>query len=602
MKNKFLIVLCMFMCSFLLFSCNDEGVKEGIQKIPDVVEVSGENEEKSENTEDVSSEEEKTEKEPEKEETHEKDTNIRNGFLYKVGNNYGFLNKYGEVVTEAVFSDVQRSFSDNGLLYVCANGRYGFLNENAEMVIERNFMGTRGFGENGTALVRTGFTEYGYINEKGEMEMVIEPTPYEGSIVKLYNFDKYGFARVYIDEKCGLIDVNGNWIVYPGDYTVIGDFADNGLASVTDRVKSGFINTNGEVVIPIQYYALNDFKNVYGDLYIASVRDTYGYGSYTYYINDKGETVTDRIAIAAYSSSETRDNLKVAREYQSYSGDILCALIDFTDGNVLFDLEYKDISFYEDGMIFLKKDGLCGLADSNGDIVIDFEYTAINEKDALGYYWAKKQNGTWICLDQSGNQVFSKSFEVASGFAENGLACVGVEINYRVKYGYIDKSGEFVIEPIFDGYSSRFSEYGYAVVSLEVDYKDKYGVIDKNGDWVIEPTYDYISTDYYTDIFVIKVDGNLGIINKDGVQIIMPQYDDIYFELDNNIIVCEYDDIYDVYYKDGRLIGNGYSNVNEVSDEYLEVHRNNKEGIIDINGNVIIEPLYDYVWLMDDND
>ncbi|WP_368123615.1 WG repeat-containing protein [Bacteroides cellulosilyticus] len=55
------------------------------------------------------------------------------------------------------------------------------------------------------------------------------------------------------------------------------------------------------------------------------------------------------------------------------------------------------------------------------------------------------------------------------------------------KYGFIDKSGKFVIEPQFE-FADDFSE-GLAIVTIN----DEYGFIDKSGKFVIEPQFEYAS-------------------------------------------------------------------------------------------------------------
>ncbi|KAA5467163.1 WG repeat-containing protein [Bacteroides cellulosilyticus] len=55
------------------------------------------------------------------------------------------------------------------------------------------------------------------------------------------------------------------------------------------------------------------------------------------------------------------------------------------------------------------------------------------------------------------------------------------------KFGYIDKSGKFVIEPQFE-FADDFSE-GLAIVTIN----DEYGFIDKSGKFVIEPQFEYAS-------------------------------------------------------------------------------------------------------------
>jgi WG containing repeat len=61
----------------------------------------------------------------------------------------------------------------------------------------------------------------------------------------------------------------------------------------------------------------------------------------------------------------------------------------------------------------------------------------------------------------------------------------------RMFWGYIDKTGKWVIQPRFaDAWA--FS-YGLAPVQAhsEVEGSDKYGYIDKTGKWVIQPRWTF---------------------------------------------------------------------------------------------------------------
>src|ERR1035438_10068284 len=83
-------------------------------------------------------------------------------------------------------------------------------------------------------------------------------------------------------------------------------------------------------------------------------------------------------------------------------------------------------------------------------------------------YLAKvKVNGRWGYIDRTGQFVIDPEFEGAGDFSEN-LAYVVV----KHIYGFIDKTGTIVIEPQFDEANS-FSE-GLAAVEI-----DKIGFIDK---------------------------------------------------------------------------------------------------------------------------
>src|SRR4051812_41018992 len=54
------------------------------------------------------------------------------------------------------------------------------------------------------------------------------------------------------------------------------------------------------------------------------------------------------------------------------------------------------------------------------------------------------------------------------------------------KYGYIDESGSYVIDPKFD------QAWSFIRGSAVVKEKGLYGLIDQDGKYIVEPTYDSI--------------------------------------------------------------------------------------------------------------
>ncbi len=155
-----------------------------------------------------------------------------------------------------------------------------------------------------------------------------------------------------------------------------------------------------------------------------------------------------------------------------------------------------------------------------------------NEKKQFdGYLYPIRENGLYGFIDSVGNRIIEPEFLWVSTF-HNGLAMVVVDTIYRVvpdsmayevgerdtiinvyrmyaKYGYIDKSGEFAIEPKFISYVNmpdigfvvkdmddcsnalyRHSfRNGRAMFSDTTTWKD--GYIDTEGNIAIEPKYYY---------------------------------------------------------------------------------------------------------------
>ena len=84
-------------------------------------------------------------------------------------------------------------------------------------------------------------------------------------------------------------------------------------------------------------------------------------------------------------------------------------------------------------------------------------------------------------IDRSGNIAFlcTEMPPLDLNFSDDGLMFASETWTWDGPFGYLDRSGEWAIEPQFD---TAFSfEHGYAVVEKE----DQYAVIDTNGDFVI---------------------------------------------------------------------------------------------------------------------
>ena len=138
------------------------------------------------------------------------------------------------------------------------------------------------------------------------------------------------------------------------------------------------------------------------------------------------------------------------------------------------------------------------------------------------------------------------------------------------KWGYIDKSGKFVIEPQFaDAFS--FSE-GRAMVGVpnrlySIQYN--WGFIDKQGRWIVPARYDSVSP-FSEGLAAILFGDKVGFVDLQGEVVIKPQFDP-----DGG---CPD--------KPGRV---GFS---RFSEGLAAVQVNGKWGFIDRTGKWVIKPSY----------
>lgn len=220
--------------------------------------------------------------------------------------NIGFINKSGEMITEAVFARAEdfseglalvqtkagkygfidktgrfaispqfewaESFSE-GLAVVFVKGKYGFIDKTGKMVIKPQFTDARGFSE-GLACVKIG----GAVRKRGIGDQTISTTAADLNFAyidktgktsfKLKALDAQsfseGFARFegFVQGNNGFIDRTGKIVIDP-EFNAVGDF-NEGLAMVLlpgDAYRFGFIDKGGNVLIKTSYHLVSDFNN-----------------------------------------------------------------------------------------------------------------------------------------------------------------------------------------------------------------------------------------------------------------------------------------------------------------------------------------------------
>src|SRR5690242_16534941 len=85
------------------------------------------------------------------------------------------------------------------------------------------------------------------------------------------------------------------------------------------------------------------------------------------------------------------------------------------------------------------------------------------------------------------------------------------------RWGYIDKSGNIVINPQFER-AGTFSS-GLAAVRL-----GKWGYVDQSGKLVINPQFDE-ATAFQGGLAAVRFSGRYGFINPEGKYVVNPQFD-----------------------------------------------------------------------------
>ncbi|MBQ7976567.1 MAG: WG repeat-containing protein, partial [Clostridia bacterium] len=145
----------------------------------------------------------------------------------------------------------------------------------------------------------------------------------------------------------------------------------------------------------------------------------------------------------------------------------------------------KDAPYVLDGKPVperFEENGLYGYKDADGNVVVPAKYAkALPFSDGAALVATVEDPYRWRYIGTNGNYLFDKAFYASNNF-NNGYALVLVADD--PKYTYIDKTGEFATELLFDDAEDFYG--GYARVQID----GKWGVVDTNFNFKVPCKYD----------------------------------------------------------------------------------------------------------------
>ena len=209
-----------------------------------------------------------------------------------------------------------------------------------------------------------------------------------------------------------------------------------------------------------------------------------------------------------------------------------------TNGNIVSDNSFTiTTDFNEDGFAYvsacIREEKNCKEVRGYIDKSFDFVGGKYWDDESLANYYVQSGNGVLLLpsSDNGGELIImdGKGDELAvvnhvnvedaffDGSSDNGYIAV---MNSEGKYGYVNKGGDWVINPTFS-WVGAFKK-GYAEAKMD----GKYGLIDEKGEWVIEPKYNDLSYGCDCTFFRadIDADGNFVYIDKNENRLNDKQY------------------------------------------------------------------------------
>ncbi len=257
------------------------------------------------------------------------------------------------------------------------------------------------------------------------------------------------------------------------------------------------------------------------------------------------------------------------------------------------------------------KDNKYGVLSSTGKTIIEPSYAEMiqipNNKNAVFIctYDINYQTGEYKTkvLNQKNQEIYTQynKVEAISNKDENNNLLYeqnALKVEQNGKYGLISMKGKELIPVEYEEISP--------IIGIENSYKIKkegrYGIVDHEGKVVIEPQYadiDILGKDNKSG-FIVKNDlGKYGIVDYSNNKILETKYNSIQKVFGNDLYVATDEEKQKLIKNDGtEVLKEGFNEIKEIlsSQENAVIFiNNNKYGIMDLSGKVLINAEYDYL-------
>ena len=305
---------------------------------------------------------------------------VKNSLLTKKEGKIGLVDNTGTIIIPNEYAEIT-TLTDNyadGYIVKSAEGKFGVITPNKTQVLEtiydkiENVYGNSMYAveENGTKKI---------INNKGDIII-------EGGYEEVKEIHAPAIT-IKKDGKYGIID-SLNQEMVPCEYDEITfAFGENYIAKKDN--KYGVIDTNNQTKIAFDYTSLVYRKE-------ANILEGQKEGVNSDLINSNLEVKLTGI-LSEYNAEKGYMKVRQGSEYTYY--------------NFNFE-EKKNTEILKGNTLFLNKEnGKYGYVNTEGIVVVNYEYDDAKEQNEFGYA-AVKKDGKWGAIDSKGNVIIEPQYEL----------------------------------------------------------------------------------------------------------------------------------------------------------------------------------------------
>jgi hypothetical protein len=416
-------------------------------------------------------------------------------YIVKREQRYGLIDTAGNVVLPAHYDTIESTGHGSLVKLVSEKGESVFSPEKSQLLFRDE-----------TALHVLDETTFALKDKRNKWGIVDG----KGGILLPFEYDSIGYKKGNLYEagtiiggelKMGAIDANRQWVVCQGDL----DLFNLGLLEVHEETDSAGTLERKSIcnLNRYKYSSYEKFPN--GFIKVTNHKGRFGL------INSKGIEVAEPVYDSLMAVADTLELFYLKKGKN----------IGLIDGSGEFVFSFKDdvteIHPFYDGHAAIKRKGLYGFIDLNGNIRIAPKYTKC-QSFSDGYAGVVLL-GKWGFVDRNENIAVQPHY-VQVRPMKKGVARVSSGAS---KWKFIDSTGKELNGNVYSDIT--VGERGRYLV-----YKNgKVGLAEVNGKELIVPRYDRLK-DYGNGIIAVKKDGKAGFIDEAGNFTIPQEYENVQYD------------------------------------------------------------------------
>ncbi len=422
------------------------------------------------------------------------------------------------------------------------------------------------------------------------------------SYIEIGDFRFSGVARVMKDSLYNAIvsrDGKMTELFGGAEADSIGEFVETRLLVRLRNRKVGFLDGQGQLVIPATFDSAGTFQNGFSKVKIAG---KYGY------INTEGKLIVS----ASYDALSPLVSGYAIAIQGGKSGLVS------KEGVLSIPCLYERLSLVHKGLVRARKNQRWGIVSPTNQTILEFNYNQIGD---FNNGFAKIKLGPQCGLiNEKGQVVLPPQINADDiGSVQNGVFWIGLgkftdpndplkRPNFK-QIGYANTTGKIIVEPVYEQITNFENVYAAQYGFAEVIKNGKIGFIDHTGKEIVPTVYESIEGDFLQNyqnskaIFKVQKDGLYGYINSKGQSVLTPKYtriehfEEIFVAQNSKGVaaVQEGSKHGGINLKGETVVPFDYefTGMSPYNDTLVVVRKNNKWGVVSAQNKVILPLEYD---------